>query len=560
MATFPTPPTPTALSPLVPLNSPMVGFASPFDHTDGQNRDIILESIRAWASQNLLTWSGSWQTFFTGWIASISAYITANAIAGYSWRSTVTPISSTGNTTVIIVPNYSPLLVGDLIADTSALINYGVVTAVVDPTHAIVTYIGSLRGVPGPNTVPTDAAIAAAVGTVGTLSRIALDKIYSASIRLETYPGVDPTGAVECSAAIQSAIAAGKALKIPVVSSGGFYSITSTIVIEYDVDFSRAVFNYSGTGVAVQVGNAIAPPNGGVARLTVKTPFLINLLKTVAAWSQVAGSVGVQLVNANNCVLYIANITNFEDGFQAIGVGLNGGVTYCKIFMGSLVNNKKNIHITTSGTGYSNQNLVFGGTLNYANSEASPTFGTRHIVIDNASSPIDGWNFIGTAIEDSGAVAEYTIECWGNNNSWSNCRYEVYGGIPHVYWGNGSYDNFILGGINVDAIIETINGVTLNKIVRLAKDKILTATKIFDNTDFGKTIVSNVATAITYTLPQVDYFSPNTFITVRNVGVGVVTINSTANTINGAASVTIPQWSALTFYSQMLPTHTWIAR
>ena len=60
----------------------MVGFASPFDHADGQNRDIILESIRAWASQNLLTWSGSWQTFFTGWIANVDNYLTANAIQG----------------------------------------------------------------------------------------------------------------------------------------------------------------------------------------------------------------------------------------------------------------------------------------------------------------------------------------------------------------------------------------------------------------------------------------------------------------------------------------------
>lgn len=83
MATFPVPTNqPAPLSPLVPLNSPMVGFASPFDHADGQNRDLILEAIRTWASVNLLTWSSGWQAFFTAWIANVDNYVSTNAIQG----------------------------------------------------------------------------------------------------------------------------------------------------------------------------------------------------------------------------------------------------------------------------------------------------------------------------------------------------------------------------------------------------------------------------------------------------------------------------------------------
>lgn len=80
MANFPVPTNqPAPVSPLVPLNSPMVGFASPFGHADGQNRDLILEAIRTWASVNLVTWSAAWQAFFLQWISDVGNYVSANA-------------------------------------------------------------------------------------------------------------------------------------------------------------------------------------------------------------------------------------------------------------------------------------------------------------------------------------------------------------------------------------------------------------------------------------------------------------------------------------------------
>lgn len=68
-----TPPHPPVVIPdplpdTVALNPPMVGTASPFIRVDGQNRDLILEAIRAWARGPLSDWSAAWQTDLTKWL------------------------------------------------------------------------------------------------------------------------------------------------------------------------------------------------------------------------------------------------------------------------------------------------------------------------------------------------------------------------------------------------------------------------------------------------------------------------------------------------------------
>lgn len=166
-------PDPAPLSPSIPLNPPMVGEASPFEHVDGQNRDLILESIRAWIRTVLLRWTKAWQDYLVYWLALVAAwlnefvteadaYITEHAISGYSWRTTVTPINPTGTTAVTIVvsdPDHRPLAVGDLVSDQSPNTRYGIITALIDATHATVTPIGILQGFPGFGWWPTVTAI-----------------------------------------------------------------------------------------------------------------------------------------------------------------------------------------------------------------------------------------------------------------------------------------------------------------------------------------------------------------------------------------------------------------
>ena len=166
------PAVPDVLSPNIPLNPPMVGTASPFIHVDGQNRDLILEAIRTWVRVSLLPWTTSWQSQLTEWEGDVATqldawmteaeeYITEYAVAGYSFRTTVTPIAPEGTTNVVLTStDVRPLVVGDLVLDESSDGNYGQITVVIDATHATVTYLGSLRGPTGYSVRLTNTPIA----------------------------------------------------------------------------------------------------------------------------------------------------------------------------------------------------------------------------------------------------------------------------------------------------------------------------------------------------------------------------------------------------------------
>lgn len=167
-------PDPSPLSPTIPLNPPMVGEVTPFDHVDGQNRDLILEAIRAWIRGPLRSWTTAWQTYLVYWLALVAGwlntfvteaddYITEHAIAGYSWRTTVTPIAASGTTTVVLAvdTNLRPLVLGDLVSDQEPNTRYGIITALVDATHATVTPLGVLQGNTGYGWWVTATAISA---------------------------------------------------------------------------------------------------------------------------------------------------------------------------------------------------------------------------------------------------------------------------------------------------------------------------------------------------------------------------------------------------------------
>jgi hypothetical protein len=183
-------PDPAPLSPTIPLNPPMVGEASPFDHVDGQNRDLILESIRAWIRGVLLVWTTAWQRYLVYWLALVEAwlegfitaadaYITEYAVAGYSWRTTVTPIAISGPTTVVITgfdAVHRPLVVGDLVSDQTDSKRYGIITSLVDATHAVVNPLGILSGLPGHSWWVTATPIGA-TGTTNVVLAAEVDRL-----------------------------------------------------------------------------------------------------------------------------------------------------------------------------------------------------------------------------------------------------------------------------------------------------------------------------------------------------------------------------------------------
>lgn len=154
------PPNPPELG--VPLPPPEVGFGSPWAPADAENRDRILDWWRAWFRSVFFPWIASWTTHWNEWRTALLAYLDSwldyagdyieeHAVAGYSWRKTDTALNPSGTTVVEIIPfdELRPILVGDMVSDTSDMTHYGQVSALVDDTHAVVTTLGSLRGIEG---------------------------------------------------------------------------------------------------------------------------------------------------------------------------------------------------------------------------------------------------------------------------------------------------------------------------------------------------------------------------------------------------------------------------
>jgi hypothetical protein len=169
-----------------PNPPPEVGFGAPWAPADGENRDQILNWWRAWFHRVFFTWIKTWTEYWAAqwtrvidysneWFTYAEQYIEDHAVNGHSWWKTDTPILESENTTVTIpFDPYRPPLVGDLVSDSTTAIRYGQVVEVIDATTVVVTPLGTLQGVPGPNTVPTDTAIAGFLGGP-SLTRTALD-------------------------------------------------------------------------------------------------------------------------------------------------------------------------------------------------------------------------------------------------------------------------------------------------------------------------------------------------------------------------------------------------
>lgn len=395
----------------------------------------------------------------------------------------------------------------------------------------------------------------------GAVLRTAINKINDAVdavpfLNLNTYAGVDPTGVTECSAAIQAAFDAALAQGLPVVSKQAEYRLSSGVTLNGSADLSRAVFNYTAsTGIALTIGAA-----GGLSRKQIRAPFVIALAKTVAGWGQVAGTIGIRCINLIGCEVTLQDVRAFETGIQAYA-DVAAYLAYNRFFLtGSILNNKRGFVVATDGsaTAFANKNEVFGGDFNYSG-EAVASAGTRHILLTESVVPITSWTFHEPSLQDSSGSAEFMVDISGRANVISNAYWETNVGTIKARWANGSYDNIIDFGVNSDLIEETVTGTAENRLNRLGRDKVITANRTLDRTDFGKTLILNAAGAITITLPDVAFLSPGTKVTIRNVAATSASINTTTNTINGSlAALTLPQWGTMKFISQKSPDAQWI--
>ena len=290
-------------------------------------------------------------------------------------------------------------------------------------------------------------------------------RIGSAFADISNASGVDPTGATECHAALQTALnacaSAGQRAYLK-----GIFSTTGTLTITGSVDMTDAMISYTGTGTAVVVGAT----GSELAYKQIRLPWVFSNSKTIAGWSQVAGSIGVQIINAWSCDFYIPHITYFETGLNFYATADHGNC-YNTVTLGELENNKVNLLLSCVSTGWTNQNTFVGGQLSHAPAEGAGCAGARHIQMTGATWLPGNNTFIGTSLE--GIYQEYTMNIdGGEDNVFLNCRFE---GPSTVRWGATASRNWIVGqsGTQTDsalAIVQTRVTGAINNVVSSGRD------------------------------------------------------------------------------------------
>ena len=287
------------------------------------------------------------------------------------------------------------------------------------------------------------------------------------ALNLRAQTGVVGDGVADDAAAINTAATLAASLGVRLYGSGTF-KILSTVTLRGDCDLSAAQFNYSGTGIAVQVGSTVSGDR--LFRADVKLPKVANTLKAATGWTEVAGSTGVRVSSLYSCFVTVPHVKGFETGLWVHSVQPNG-TSYTMFDLGHMENNKVNLTLNpdssgTAGTsGWVNQNTFMGGRLQHNSAEGTVISGCKHINIATATNLINNNRFVNTSLESPNAV-QYHIDCDGRYNYFESCRFEATGGSTHpVRWGANSRGNVINGGFEAGQITETlVSGAAQNDI------------------------------------------------------------------------------------------------
>ena len=198
----------------------------------------------------------------------------------------------------------------------------------------------------------------------------------------------------------------------------GKTTISAKVSIMCDFDFSMLEVTQLHNGVGLMIGKdtSNAKENGYGA--------LPKMTKT-GAWDS---SVGVMLKNLNRWTIHIPKI------IRGFGVGLqltaeNYGTAYNNIHWNSIMNNKINIEILATKTGWVNENSFFGGSASHTTEHGMALADVHNLKIHlTADSPFipDGNTFYSPSFE--GSVPDIPIYIQGNQNTIYNGRYEAHEG------------------------------------------------------------------------------------------------------------------------------------
>ena len=122
-----------------------------------------------------------------------------------------------------------------------------------------------------------------------------------------------------------------------------------------------------------------------------------------------SGSIGVEIANLVWSSVHIRRAEGFTDGVLLNGTQSNGGVSYLRLLLDLVYNNKYNLRATASGVGYCNEINIHGGRFGYSSGYPDYT-GTANAVIDHyAGNRLNNIRFHGPSFEAVNAATRAAI-------------------------------------------------------------------------------------------------------------------------------------------------------
>lgn len=231
-------------------------------------------------------------------------------------------------------------------------------------------------------------------------------------------------GTTDDTAALNMALSYAKKRQKYCIAQGTFF-VSGTVAIDCSCDFSDAEFTAHGAKVSpvLTVGQAETTHSTMRRGLKMRLPKVVNLDRKGTTFDGIESSIGVQVLNLFNAEVHVSEIKDFYRGlYLSANQTGNAWNTY---YLSSLSENRYNLDIFPTGSGWVNQNVFIGGRfLSDSQDKTAKCTGVR--LSKEAVGSRWGANgnvFVGC--DFSGRNVDYAIDNLGAcYNSFFGCRFE----------------------------------------------------------------------------------------------------------------------------------------
>ena len=261
-------------------------------------------------------------------------------------------------------------------------------------------------------------------------------------------------GVHDDTAAIQSALKFAKENNRLCVAQGRFF-VSQTIEIDSSCDFSEAEFSAHGVSVipVVTVGQKEATHSTMRRGIKMRLPRVVNLDRKGTSFDGIESSIAVQVLNLFCAEVHVGEIKDFYRGLYI--TASQTGNAWNKYYLSSFTENRFNLDIYPTGTGWVNQNQFFGARFYSDSQDDSAKCTQLRISKENSKSRwgVNCNSFFGC--DFSGRNVDYAIDNSGGcYNNFFGCRFED---SVKVRYKTDSSDGFIaynniFGGLGTETL------------------------------------------------------------------------------------------------------------